>query len=416
MATALEIRCPKCNAKLRFDEPPATGEEIECPRCENLFRAPPPSPTLGKPADEPKKEVKKPKALVTKERVHFSSIILLLIVGTLMSILIGVLMTWWFFLYKAGKAEDMLATVPDNFNVIRGVNTKAMENYPKVQSESGKFYDEEAKGLFSDACKAVGIADPNTALAYFIVAREAQGGTNPTLALFLTKKSFDPAALGDGKIKVMPGSRVQGKVVCPNNRLIAIAWNGNEDANLNAVSNNANKRPKDGMHTKVGTVGLMAIRGHIWTIIRPTGNLTNYLVEDAAQIKDDGSLSTLRESFAGAKVLATWTSFGSGGVRFGAGLSLTDSKAAKALVKDMKNGPLGQGDESEPPNGIKRALNFLTGHKEFLQYLEYRSSGETAYIISKVSDPEKAQPALSVFNNAQRAAGGVGGGMGSRFR
>jgi hypothetical protein len=203
-------------------------------------------------------------------------------------------------------------------------------------------------------------------------------------------------------------------VACPNNRLIAVAFNGSEDATLNGVLNNANKRPKDGMHTKVGTIGLMAVRGHIWTIIRPVGTLSSYLTTDAEQIKEDGSLTTLRQSFASAKVLATWTSFGSGGVRFGAGLSLADSKEAKALVKDMKSGPLGQGDESEPPNGIKKTFSFLTQHKEFLQYLEYRSSGESAYIISKIADPEKARAALSAFNSSSRAAGNAGG-MGTRF-
>jgi phage FluMu protein Com len=403
--SSAELRCTKCNAKLRFDEPPAAGEEVECPKCETVFRAPPPAPTIKKPAEGAKAEGKKPKGLVTKERVHFSATLLLLIVGSLVGLLITGLMTWWYFLYKAGKAEDMLATVPENFNVIRGVNLKAMENYPKVSTESNKYYDAQCQGIYADACKAIG-QEPANSMAYFVIAKDANGPNSQTVALFLTKKRFNRAALGDGSVKQMPGSNVRGKVVCPNENLIAVAWNGNEDANLNAVANNANKRPKEGQHTKVGTVGLMAIRGHIWSIIRPTGKLVGSFQKDSQEIKDDGALSSLREAFSSSTVLVTWTSFGSSGVRFGAGLSLKDSASAKSLVKDMWNGPMGQGDDSEPPNGIKRTFQALSGQKEFLQYLQYKSSGESAYLISKMNDPEKASNWLSVFNNVERGSGG----------
>jgi hypothetical protein len=408
-----DTRCPHCNAKLRFDEPPDAGEPIECPKCEKKFPAPP-QPRAAEPSkDEPKKKQIEPRKVTAKERVHFNPILLLLIVGTLVSILIVSLGAWWWMLYKAGKAEEMLAAVPQNFNVLHGVNMKAMKNYQKLKAEQDKYYTQQAAGYYSDAAKKLGMSNPDGNLRYFIAAREARGGNSPTLMLFLTNDPFDPADLGGGQVKQLSGG---ASVCCPSPYIIAVAFNGNEASNLSAAADNIRQgKPKDAMHTKVGTAGLMAIRGHIWAIIRPTGNLQNYFKESAEAIKQDGELGKLRESFGSASLFASWTSFGGGGVRLGAAINCADSDAAKALVKDMRNGPLGKGDESEPPNNTKQVFNFLTMQKEFLQYLEYRSSGECAYLISKMENPEKAKPAMDQFTKAERAGAGAGfsGMMGS---
>ena len=405
---AFDIRCLKCNVKLVFDDPPVPGELIECPKCGTTF----PAPALALAAAENKApEVKKPthvpKKVRPKERVHFSSPLLLLIVGAIMGILFGVLSVWWWWLYKAGKAEDMLACVPDTYNVIRGVNMKAMANYPKMKPEQEKFFDNEAQSVYVDVAKALDVTGDNS-LHYFVSAKEAGKAGTPTLLLFLTRRPFDPGKLGGGSVTAYPGRR-QAQVVCPTDRIIAVAWGGNEGAILNAVAANARAKPSDGMHTKVGTAGLMAIRGHVWTLIRPVGGLQNYFKTSADMIKEDGAMKALMDTFAGSSLLATWTSFGSGGVRFGAGMNCADKDTAKDLVKDMKNGPMGKADESEPPHKLKTVFNFLTVHKEFLQYLEYHSSGECAYLISKIADPEKARDALNTFNSQSRATGGGGG-------
>ena len=413
---AVDIRCPKCNSKLRFDESPKKGDPVECPKCNNTFPAPAPPGSAGgddqvKGLPKPKN---KPKPLTQKERVHFSAPLLLLIVGSIMFTLIAGLSVTWILLARAAKAEDMLASIPDNFNVLRGVNVKAMNNYPKLKTESDKFYNGDHYSLYKEAATAVGL-NPDNSVSYVIVAKESRGAASPTLLLFHTRTAFDPAKLGGGNPTQLPNNRVGAQVCCPDNKLIAIAYGGNDQATLSAVATNYRKKPADGMHTKVGTAGLMAIRGHLWTIIRPTGGLTQYLAESAATLKDDSNLKVLRESLANAKVLCTWTSFGGQGVRFGAALGLADSNAAKELVKDMKSGPLGKGDESEPPNNFKTQMNFVTQQKEFLQYLEYRSSGDCAYIISKIENPEKARPALEVFNNAYRGRSG-GGNPGDALR
>jgi hypothetical protein len=401
-----EIRCPKCNAKLRFDEPPGKGEEIECPKCSRTFLAS--GNQTDKPAETKKedaKKQKKPRAVTAKERVHFSPILLLLIVGTLVSLLYGAMFGIWLWLYLAGKSVDMLAAVPDNFNVISGVNVKAMGNYAKLKQEQDKYYNAEAQALYGEAAKKAGL-DPDKSLRYFVVAREVRGNSMPTLMLFLTNEKFDPAKLGGGQVQPL-GGRGGAQVCAPNPNLIAVAFGGNEQATLTAVASNAKGgRPKDGMHTKVGTAGMMAIRGHVWTIIRPVGGLNKYFPESAVAIKDDSELKTLREAFAGAKLFATWTSFGGQGIRFGAAMTVADADAAKALVKDMKGGPLGKADESEPPNQTKQVFSFLTQQKEFLQYLEYRYSGDCAYLVSKMENPEKARSALDMFNRAGRAIGG----------
>jgi DNA-directed RNA polymerase subunit RPC12/RpoP len=397
---AFEIRCLKCNAKLRFDDAPTAGEEIECPKCTRTFIMP---KSAEPKKEEPKKAAKKPRPLTIQERVHFSPLLLTLIVGTLVGMLFGGMFAIWIWLYLAGKSVDMLATVPDNFNVISGVNVRAMRNYSKLKQEQDKYYDATAQGIFTDVAKKLDL-NPDTSLRYFVVAREA-GGTTPTLMLFLTEKKFDRGRLGGGSPQPLGRGM---SVSCPTDTLIAVAFNGKEGATLTAVGEYAKKRPKDGMHEKVGTAGMMAIRGHVWHIIRPTGALSKYFAESATAIKEDGSMKSISDAFGSAKLFSSWTSFGGQGCRFGAAINVSDSDAARSLAKDMRAGPLGKGDESEPPNATKQVFSFLTQQKEFLQYLEYKSTGNCAYLISKMESPDKARAALDVFNKAGRGLSGGG--------
>jgi hypothetical protein len=80
----------------------------------------------------------------------------------------------------------------------------------------------------------------------------------------------------------------------------------------------------------------------------------------------------------------------------------------------MKKGPLGKADESEPPNGIKRALSGVCNVSQngaFWQYLDYKQSGSSAFLTSKVEDPEKASNLLGEFIHSSRGAGTGGGGF-----
>lgn len=413
-----DVRCPSCKAKMRFedDELPKRGDPIDCPKCNTTFPTPSSSAFEEKKADEPKekgkakekekeKEKRKPKTVEAEPRTFFNHWLLLLICGGLMSILIVTLSVTWAIVAKAAKAEDMVACVPDNYNVIRGVNLKTLRNYPGVQSNGDKFFDAEAQGVFDEAAKKVGVSKGD--LAYYVCAREA--GTANVLYLFGTTAHFAPSDLGDGQ----PVNLSRGVIAtAPVRNLIVAASGPKAQATLTTAAGNARVKPRDGTHTKLGNTGKLATRGQIWSVFRAEGALKGWGARGAEAMKEDGSLSKLREATGKASVIATWVSFGSGGVRVGAGMELAESKEAGDLVNDMKKGPLGKADESEPPNGFKKAIQSISNVSQtgaFWQYLEYRSQGSCAYIISKIEDPEKYGSVINEFINPNRGAGPTGG-------
>lgn len=412
---AFDVRCPACKAKMRFDDPPKRGEEIECPKCHQTFPVPSASAFEEKKADaakpaEPPKKAKANKVVEAVPRTYFNHWLLLLIVGGLMFVLTTTLIVVWVIVARAAKAEDMLACVPDNYNVLRGVNLKALRNYPGIKQHGDKYYDADAKAGFSLAAKKLGLEE--TDVGYFVVARDA--GSGSVLYLYATTREFKPADLGDGQSTNFNWpSHPDAMVVCPNRWLIAVAYGGGNSGVLNTVAQNARSKPWDGMHNKVGTTGRLALRGQMWSIYRDAGALKGWIGGGGEAIKEDGSLGKLKESLGKATVLATWVSFGSGGVKFGAGMELSSSSDASALVLDMKKGPLGKADESEPPRGFKTALSAVGDIKSngaFYQYLEYKSQGNCAYATSKVDDPDKASRVLEEFLSPGRAAGSGGQG------
>jgi hypothetical protein len=144
--------------------------------------------------------------------------------------------------------------------------------------------------------------------------------------------------------------------------------------------------------------------------------MKGWLGGGAESFKEDGALSKLRDAMGKSSVFATWVSFGSNGTRMAAGIELPDSKDASDLVLDMKKGPLGKSDESEPPNGIKKALTSImnvTQNGAYWQYLEFRQQGNCAIAVSRVEDVDKANNLMGEFINPSRGTGpGGGGGFG----
>lgn len=411
---AFDVRCPSCKAKMRFDDPPKRGDPIVCPKCNTTFPAPSANAFEEKKADAPKKadepkKSKKPKTVEAEPRTYFNHWLLLLIVGGLMGMLITVFTIIWVVVARAAKAEDMVACVPDNFNVIRGVNLKAMRNYPGVKATADKFYDADASGIFDECSKKLGL-DPTDAV-YYVCARQA--GSNSVLHLYATRSDFDQSQLGGGQPVAL--GRAGHSVVCPTRNVIIVGTGSNASAYLSTAAENARVKPRDGMHTKLGTTGKLAIRGQIWSVFRDTGSLKDWLARSVDPLKQDGSLTKLRDTVSKASVLATWVSFGTSGVRVAAGIELSDSKDASDLVIDLKKGPLGKADESEPPNSLKKELASVGNVSQtgaFWQYLEYKQSGNCAYLTSKIEDPEKYSGVISEFTNPSRAAGPANRGFG----
>jgi uncharacterized membrane protein YgcG len=359
---------------------------------------------------------KKPKAYTATERVHFNHWLLLLIVGTITTVVIGGMYGLWLLYALAGQTKAIVSSVPKEFNIIRGVNTKALRLYKAqgVQNQKAKYYDNTAEIVYWFAATELGIS-PETSMSYFISASEAY--TEKKILYFLTEDRFDTSKLGGGQVVDLKVDGMSGvKAVCPWDRLVVVAYgmSGGEAAALNTVVSQWNNPPEDNTYDRCGWGGTLATRGQIWSIMLMEGQLKTYMSDAVAVIKEDSGVEKLKSSMEKATMFATWTSFGSAGVRLGAGIELGDRYVARDLVVDMQEGPLGKADESELPNKMKNAVQFADPKQngEFLQYLEYRQLSSFAFIRTKIGDLDKAQPAMDGFNNASRGLGSRGGGGG----
>ena len=101
-------------------------------------------------------------------------------------------------------------------------------------------------------------------------------------------------------------------------------------------------------------------------------------------------------------MLATWCSVSGRGFRFGAGIECNSKETAKELRRNISEGKLGKGDESEPPNELKSAVTIVSQKKEFgefMQYVEFKSEGKCAFITSKMESPEGSKNYYNYFSN-----------------
>ncbi len=428
---AFDLRCPGCRAKLRFDEPPPKGEIIECGKCEKSF----PSPTRGAYTEtkdsakastgksvatgtKPKPqaaEPPKPKAYITKERVHFNPLILLAIVGSLMLMLIlGLFLPWIFFIASAAQTQSIVASIPENYNAIRGVNVKAMRNVPKVRSEQDKYFDASSYAIFADVNGKLGITN-ETNLIYYVVARDANTAA-PVLHYYLYKKSFDMSQIGNGEATDIQLGGKGAVIRALNNRLVVVAENSKNIGGfsstaktiLGKVGSSYQNPGKENTMTATGEAGRLCTRGQVWAIYREVGSLKGYLGGHADLVKEDAPMAEIRKAMTQTKVFATWTSFGGAGVRFGAAMEIGSKDDAKALVKSMKAGELGKADDSFIPNQTRGLLPYIDPKQNgaFMQYLEYKSSESCAYIVTTIENPDKAKQTMDGFNSSARAIGG----------
>ena len=428
---AFDLRCPGCRAKLRFDEPPPKGEIIECGKCEKSF----PSPTRGaytetkdsakastakdvatgkKPQPEGI-EPPKPKAYIQKARVHFNPLILLVIVGGLvLTLTLGLFLPWIFFIASAAQTQSIVASIPENYNAIRGVNIKAMRNVPKVKSEQDKYFDSSSYAIFADVNGKLGITN-ETNLIYYVVARDANTAA-PVLHYYLYKKGFDRSKIGNGEaIDVQLGGK--GAVAMAlSDRLVVVAENSKNIGGFNStaktilgkVGSKFQNPGPDNTMVATGEAGRLCTRGQVWAIYREVGSLKGYMGGHADLVKEDAPMADIRKALTQTKVFSTWTSFGGAGVRFGAAIEIGSKDDAKLLVKNMKAGELGKADDSYIPNQTRGLLPYIDPKTNgaFMQYLEYKSSEGCAYITTTIESPEKARQTMDGFNSAGRAIGG----------
>lgn len=424
---AFDIRCPECKAKLRLDEAPDPDTPIECPRCGSQFEA----PDDAAPAAGGKAKAKKPaggppqRKKAKKKKTNPAVLLIAIFAGLVCIVAIGFGLHW--FVGRAGKVEEMLTCVPGECNWARGVNTGQLVNYPGYNDQVSKFKTASVQAASDDVARAAG-QDPADFLNYLVIAKSRQTSGTGTMYVFRSKKKFNKDALGTG----LPGAatyQVNGEtcyrtngsgllagavVYCPSDRIVVIVPQGQMQNQLISGAVNGKSNKKDSFAGQLDTSGWMAAKGSIWLIIRQTGALSNYIPDSLGEAAKD--FPKLEEKAKKAKTFAQWTTPGGSGVRFGAAIECESSKDADELPSYFRKGPLGQGDESEPPNGFKRSFNF-TGDKrgfgEMMQYMGFYSTRSCAYITTKL-EGDNAKKLMNIFNNPAMGSdeGGFGGGFG----
>ena len=433
---AFDYRCPACKAKLRLDDEQPAGTPIECPKCNETFSAPAVAenapkketgaekPEAGAPEEPKKKRIAKNK--MEQERVFMNEFLLLGIVGGAMFALIAVVSLILWVMGRAARVEDMVSLLPSNFNAVRGVSIDQMRKYPGFKPEVDRIYDASLVAAYTDLAKAAG-QGPDS-LTYLIIAKDGSTpGSSSWAYIFRVKKSFDKQAFSrvDGASASGEGFAVSNTsssgflrgstIYCPSDQIIVVFKGSDQGGNMSKMAAVAKSEPKDGTREKIGTTGRLAIRAHFWTIVRPQGAMENYLKTTGVPIKTD--LPKLASSLDSATVLATWCTVSGRGFRFGAGIECSTSDTAKELQKNIREGKLGKGDESEAPNELKSAVSIVGQKKEFgefMQYVDFNQKQKCAYLTSKLESPEGSKNFFSFFSGVywNTQGGGGGGGFG----
>jgi hypothetical protein len=427
---AFDVRCPECQAKLRLDERPEPGTPIECPRCGSQFNPPKATKTSQpkKSADRPagkvagkksKKDGPTKKKKARKKKTNPFLLLLAIGMGFFGLILVGFAMVY--VLNRAGKVEEMLTFVPNSCNWARGINVSQLAKYPGYTPEVAKFMTSDVKAGADELSKAAG-QDSAAFVDYLVIAQNRGNGGNGKMYVIRTGRSFQPADFGQGLAGATPQGdgvyRMPGNasgilrnavVVTPTNRIVVVVPPGSSQSDMVRQASAGKNGPEGSFAGDLDDTGKLVIRGSIWLLVRATGALKSYIADTTGVVKAD--LKALADAGASAKTFGVWTTPGGSGVRMGAAIECTSAEDASSLVKAMKNGPLGKGDESEPPNSMKQGFSLVSDKKTFsemMQYLSYRSKGASAYITSSLSG-ENAKRVMDLINSPSMAAGASAG-------
>lgn len=450
---SFEVRCPECRAKLRLDDEPAAVEAIECPRCGNHFEpaaAPAAAPKKkkakesapgGKPGGE-KTAVKErkpkaekagkakadptaPKKKRAKKKKSNKTVLAFMLIGALV-ILTGIGLTAYVLFGASGKVEGMLVYVPADCNIVRGVNAGHISKYAGYRSELDKAMTGPIGDCWLEVASGMGLskADGETP-EYAVQGKVKAGAGSGTLFVYRTRKPFDPKALGAalGGAEAQAGGQsyfqLPGKngllnraaVFAPSDRIIVVVPAGPRQADLVQKSIAGKTNPEGSFWNKMGKTGRKVSNGSTWILIRAEGDLQNYIRDLVKPV--EGDFKQLADQANKSPTFGMWTSFGAK-ITFGAAIQCESVEAASALADFFKTGPLGQGDETvEPPNSLKTAFSSFKSKdmSEFRSNLKFGSTGECAYLESRMTHKDKASSALSAFGNGNAGdAPGAGGG------
>jgi hypothetical protein len=342
---------------------------------------------------------------------------LLGMVGGAMLALMLVLGTIWFILNRAAKVEDLIATVPESYSALRGVNLEQMKKMPGYKPEVETFYTKDIQDGFAVIAKGLGINEEK--LTYLVIAygSKPNGNLPPVeLYIFRVKDSYDRSKVdkienirtakdssgrtfhafeGTHELPFLKGTVVE----CPTKNLVVATRFDQDGVAAAEVTAVANAKKSDGTQKKIGDIGKIAAKGHFWTIFRAEGQ-TKGMFDGIAAYSAADKMDKLSKNTKSATAFAMWATYGSAGLRCGAGIECASSSDAKELVKYMQEGPLGKADESEAPNYMRVNLQIVGMKKvwgEFLQSLSFNQQGNAAFIRVKSDNPDNMRIVFNFF-------------------
>ena len=412
---AFDLRCPDCRTKLRLDEEPDPDAPIECPKCGKTFTAgvaallaatsDAPAKTKkskkGKGPKEPKESKEKPdKPQMSpqddQERTFMNPFLLLgmILAGfAAYAIVCSMILA---ILGAAGRVTDMLAYLPKDCTIIRGANLQILNAFPGYKQELDKYLTPPIAAGLDAITTAIEAEDKDALRDYMIAARTANGSP---VFVFRSQETLDPVVITEklgakpaGGTDVYlfpptaPGMLANGLIHFPTSRrfiLVPPSLAGDQAAVMKQCITAIDDSDQSFVSTMTDTSTLVTGK-HAWMLIRTTGLMKPIASSLSIALKKD--FPVFSKQAETTTELGMWNSFGAK-VRFGGAMDCGDEDAAAALVKALKDGPMGQGDSSEIPNDFKM-LVYYSQNKEFREFLgnmSFRYQGTSAYFLTSMA-------------------------------
>jgi hypothetical protein len=464
---AVELRCPKCKAKLRLPIEPEPDSEIECPKCEHVFPCEENLVHAGAGDDRPKKkkadgdekpkkaaepakgdkqaggeQPKKRKKKKGKKKKTPPLVIAGIVAGVVMFLAVAGVAVWFF--TKKSSSQEMMTYLPDDCNVVFGLNLGHIQKYPEFYKTcQGTFANTGFKKAGDALAKATGKETIDDVVDYVVQGVGKSGGAT----VFKTKEEYDPALLakipgareetvGGVKVYRIPDIRELGygglRVFGPTNRLVVFCGVSNDKLGLMVGGNKENM--DNTAYVRSGSLGKQTIRGTVWRFTvdvkvgGPTigeGQLIN-VQQGGTPSEDDKAFAQEWQGIAsGAKGMGVKASVGSREVRGEFYVQYDDSEAATNKLKSWKEKTWIKDEEAEVPKWFKSVADKSGAGKTAVQVvrdgLSFKSSGDL-FIIRTSMETKLLQNGVSNLVNAFTTGpnssgggatpGGAGGPMG----
>ena len=325
---------------------------------------------------------------------------------------------WGYFLFsKSAKIPDMASCLPADCNIVRGINTGTMVRYKAFKQE----YDKQIAGPIYDSAEALAAAGGYEAgdfFDYVMVGKRNDGRSTGEVYVYRTSKALNTAAFaqslgppngGFHKVPAGKGALAGSCVFFASNRLVVIVPPGPQQNDLISKSVAARQNPEASFAPKMGDIGGVVSKGQIWTLIRAEGPLKDYIKGMTKPVTAD--FKSVTDAADRGSAMGYWASYGARGISFGLAVECDSPDSATSIVKNLRDGEMGKGDDAQIPNSLTAAYGYVKSKEfvEFLSNMKFRTSGKCAYLESRML-ANKANQVLQRF--ASTGLGDASGGSG----